>query len=143
MTHHFIVSNYIIEQGRDLYLSWTIVWTTEMALGSQNVFTSLVNPSTVVDLFFQPSTSLHANSYSNYNKHIQSGSLINCLTLILLGLESWSFFSSFYPKISNNFIIWCYIFQKFWNDFFAEKWSKYRKNKSQIFPDFSDTYFNP
>ena len=63
---------YIIEQGRDLYLSWTIVWITEMALGSQNVFTSFVNPSTVVDLFFHPNTSLQASSYSNWQINILS-----------------------------------------------------------------------
>ena len=57
---------HMIEQGRDLYLSWTMVWSTDTGLGSQNVFTSFVNPSTVVDLFFHPSTSLQASSYSNW-----------------------------------------------------------------------------
>ena len=70
-----------MEQGRDLYLSCTIVWITETALGSQNVFTSLVNPSTVVDLFFQPNTSLQASSYSNCKQRLWGTSVQVMLNL--------------------------------------------------------------
>ena len=54
----------MMAQGSARYLSWTIVCTTDTALGSQKLFTSLVKPSTVVDRRFQPSTSLQASSYS-------------------------------------------------------------------------------
>ena len=60
----------MILQGKDLYLSCTIVCMTDTAEGSHKALTSLVNPSTVGALFLQPRTSLHWSSYSACKYHL-------------------------------------------------------------------------
>ena len=83
-------------QGKDLYLSCTILCITDTAEGSHKALTSLVNPSTVGALFLHPRTSLHCSSYSAckyclvivYSDHGRGYSEVQFL-LILLDIKHY------------------------------------------------------